>query len=132
MSLKTHSIQGVWGGSEPFFPLRLWELRTAHVQSPGKALALTEPQSQAHTEGHLREIQTTLRDQRIHHSIHDGDHNNDQDGVDGLRTKQRGAVTVVSQGALIPESDSSIFSYLHLIRLDFKQPLKRRGKTFHC
>lgn len=90
--------------------------------------ALGHMESEPQPEGHLREIEATFCDQRIHHSIHDGNQDNDQDGVHGLQRKWRGAVTA-SAVALSSGGDLNIFSHLHLIWLNFNNSLKRGGKS---
>ena len=85
-------------------------------------------ESEPQPEGHLREIEAAFCDQRIHHGVHDGNQDDDQDGVHGLQGKRREAVTA-SVAALSSESHLDIFSYLHLIRLNFHNSLKRGGKS---
>lgn len=89
--------------------------------------ALPQPQPS----GHLREIETTSCNQRIHHSIYDGDHDNNQDGIHSLQMKWRWTVTIVSKVTLISESNLNIFSYLHLIWLNFNNSLKNKREKSH-
>lgn len=107
-------------GGETFFP-------ADGVRSICKALGLTGPHPHPQPAENLREIEATFCNQRIYHGIHNGDHDDDQDGVHGLWVEWRGTVSCCLKGTLISESNLNIFSYLHLVRLNFKKSLKRAG-----
>lgn len=104
-------------------------LEAEGVQPSCKVLGLTK--RPPHPAGHLREVEATFCNQRIHHSVYDGDHDNDQDGIHGLQMKWRWTVTTGSQVTWISESNLNVVSYLHLIRLNVKKSLKteERGKS---
>lgn len=77
---------------------------------------------------YLREIET-FRNERVHHSIHDGDHDDNQDGVHSLRRKRRGAVSAGSISTRALERDPRVFSYLHLVWLNFYTSLKQEEEN---
>lgn len=64
--------------------------------------------SQPKPNSYLREVETTFCNERVHHSVHNGDHDDNQDGIHRLQRKWRGAFNATTGNTWALESELSL------------------------